>query len=137
MYSAHNGGRKCGGEQEIWKDGDAKWDQMRNRIVSMDWNIAFEQDVEQNVQLFTDLLLGLVTEFVPTTRISQKCANHPWLSKASWKAILQKRNAEGTEDFTRMQKECSSPVHEDYCNYTKNMKKKVDTLSSSPKQWWK
>ena len=35
------------GKRKVWKYGDAKWDQMRNRIVLMDWSIAFEQDVEQ------------------------------------------------------------------------------------------
>ena len=76
-------------------------------------------------------------DFVPTTWISRKPTSHPWLSKASWQAIADKRNAEGTDDYIRLQQRAKAIIYDDYGKYVGSMKKKVDLLSNCPKQWWK
>ena len=87
----------------MWQYGRAKWEGMKHRMDSMDWIVCFENlDAEQFVEYFASFLLRLVQDFVPTTWISSKLANHPWLSKASWQAIADKRNAEGTDDYVRL-----------------------------------
>ena len=97
---------------------------MKNRINSIDWVVCFESlDAEQIVNYFTKFLLGLVDEFVPTTWISSKPATHPWLSKASLDAIGEKRNAEGTDEYPRLQSRCSEMIYADYGKYVGTMKK--------------
>ena len=126
------------GKRKVWQYGAAKWDQMKKRINSTDWIQIFEHcSVEQIVDVFTKFLLNLVHDFVPTTWVHSKGSSHPWLSQASKKIIAAKRNAEGTDDFGRLQQVCSEQVRDDYGKFIERMKKKVDGAATTPKQWWK
>ena len=63
------------------------------------------------------------------------------MSSVDVKRILEidslKRAAEGTDGFSLLQKACSSQLLEDYGKYVARTKVKINSLSESPKQWWK
>ena len=111
---------------------EAKRDVMKEQIENIDWPcVSSTKNVDEQIDYFTDFLLDLMQQFIPTKWITGKCARTPWLCKDSWKSILEKRNAEGTEDYGRKQRECNDRVHEDYCKYIECMKKKVEILSKT------
>ena len=127
-----------GGKRKVWQYASAKWEQMKQRIIGMDWLQAFEHgNLDEIVGIFTKILLDLVHEFVPTTWVHKKISSHPWLSKASWKSIALKRSAEGTDDYGRLQLLCNRQVREDYEKYIEKMKNKVSASTGTPKAWWK
>lgn len=88
---------------------------MKQRINTTDWLQAFDHcNVEEIVDRFTKFMLNLVHDFVLTAWVYTKSSSHPWLFKGSWELITAKRNAEGTDDFGRLQQVCSDQVRDDY-----------------------
>ena len=72
------------GKRKVWQYGQAKWHLMKQRINTTDWLQAFDHcSVEGIVDYFTEFLLNLVHDFVPTAWVYTKSSSHPWLSKRS------------------------------------------------------
>ena len=60
-------------KRKVFQYSEANWDAMKDKILSIDWCSNFgSKCVEEQVDYFTDFLLGLVHEFIPTKWITEK-----------------------------------------------------------------
>ena len=81
---------------------------------------------EQMVEVFSEFLVGLAQKYIPTKWVRIKTSCHPWITKASWNLIREKRAAEGTDGFSLLQKACSSQLLEDYGKNVARTKVKIN-----------
>ena len=81
-------------EWEVWHYQKANVDQIRQAISEFPWDNRFVNiNVNEQVQLFTQTIQNIISNYIPHETITCDDSNPPWINEKIKKSILHKNRA--------------------------------------------
>ena len=74
---------------------------------------------------------------MPQEEVKCKQSIHPWLNDRCRTAIIQKNNAEGSDNFSTVQSSCDEVLRQERAKYVERLKQKLSALPRNSKPWWR
>ena len=124
-------------KREMWILKDANWKCLIQELKNIDWTFLNHGTAEDAVNLFQDILWTALIKYIPRKEIICKRSSHPWINDRCKRAIFEKTQAEGSENYESKCKDCSDILLEERQKYVNKLKEKLSSLSRSSKQWWR
>ena len=135
-------------EREVWHYQRANVDQIRQAISEFPWDNRFANiSVNEQVQLFTQTLQNIISNYIPHETITCNDSNPPWIDEKIKKLILHKnhvfsaysrdRNDTNLFDkFQSLQAHLKTTVEESKPKYYLRLSDKLLDSKTSPESYW-
>jgi len=126
------------GFREVWLYKRADWAAMEAEFIKTDWRLLLDPtDPDTSAYNIGSYIMHLARSHIPIKHIEVRKKSHPWLNSRCKEAILEKRAAEGSPQYSQKQHCCTEVLYEEYSKYIGRMRAKTDEMPSSAKAWWK
>ena len=86
---------------------------------------------------FTDILLTTASKYISKRILFEESSHHPWLTSRARDAIAKKHNAENSDTYKQMCKECSNVLYEEFGFYIRRCKARLARLPRESRQYWR
>ena len=124
--------------REFWDFLHADWHGLCSSLKNINWASFFAGlGADAATTAFTDTLLHWSHEHIPTSTREVLKSSHPWLDANCRRAIADKIAAEGTAAYSKARQHCTSVIVRAHQKYIERTKKRIESLPSSSKKWWK
>ena len=135
-------------EREVWHYQRVNVNQIRQAISEFPWDNRFASiSVNEQVQLFTQTLQNIISNYIPHETITCDDRNPPWIDEKIKKLVLQKngaflaysRDKNNTDLFNKfqsLQAHLKTTIEESKQNYYSRLSNKLLDSKTSPKSYW-
>ena len=137
-------------ERRIWHYNRANQDGLKKSVRNFPWAEHFSLNADPNwqVEQFNEIILNIMSNFVPNVLKKIKPRDPPWITKPL-KTLLNRKNrlfknvkkhGYQNEDMTRLsnlRKECQEAVEGAKTNYLRNIGNKLHNPETCQKSYWK
>ena len=135
-------------EQEVWHYRKANVDQIREAISKVPWDNRFANiNVNEQVQLFSQTIISIISNYIPHETITCDDSNPPWIDEKIKKLILHKnrafsaysRDRNNTDLFNKfqsLQAHLITTIEKSKLKYYSRLSDKLLDSKTSPKSYW-
>ena len=124
-------------ERTVWDFKHADWESLNKTFVSSCFAEDLRNlDVDDGTVYFTEKVLEMAKQFIPTRRIREHKGSHPWLNASCREAIARKHEAEGSENYMQVCEDCTQVLKTAYSDYVAKLRKDLKALPKGSKRWW-
>ncbi|MPC66707.1 hypothetical protein E2C01_060859 [Portunus trituberculatus] len=130
----------------LWQWEDADWEGLRRHLAHMDWDRLLQGDVDRQVELLTEALMGAQGRWVPNKQHTTLASDQPWFGPQCRAASDERFQAWRTykrhpswRNWQRHREEAA--YMEDVqawarVQWVEDMKRKLKGGNIGSKQWW-
>ncbi len=115
----------------------APWAQICTKSSALDLSFIDNADVDTAVLQFTELVLRILDDNIPSKTIFDKVAVHPWYNGKCRDLVREKRDAEGQPDYKEICTRCSEGIFAEYLKFVATTREKLKKIRRGSKQWWR
>ena len=135
-------------EREVWHYQKANVDQIRQAISRFPWDNRFANiNVNEQVQLFTQTIINIISNYIPHETITCDDSNPPWIDEKIKKLILHKNrtfsaysrdrnNTDLLNKFQSLQAHLITTTKKSKLKYYSSLSDKLLDSKTSPKSYW-
>ena len=136
-------------EREVWHYQKANVDQIRQAISRFPWDNRFANiNVNEQVQLFTQTIINIISNYIPHETITCDDSNPPWIDEKFEKLILSNKNRafsaysrdrNNTDLFNKfqsLQAHLITTTEKFNLKYYSRLSDKLLDSKTSPKSYW-
>ena len=123
------------------------YDNFRQQVHEFDWTTAHDDDVNIYAEKFTNKVLNIAEECIPTKNVTIRPRDLPWINNNIRKLMRKrnrlykkyKKNKTKTlfDNFKRLRNEATSNLRKAKQEYVKSLANKLKTPNLSTQDYWK
>ena len=134
-------------QRKIWLYEKGNYDELRNKVSEFDWNNVYNEDINQYALNFSNKLLDIASECIPSKLITVRPKDLPWMNN-SIRKLMRKRNrlykkykanksAEKYNLYKKIRNEVTHVLRKSKKDFIDSLAFKLKNTNLSSKDYWK
>ena len=133
--------------REIWMYEQGNYDSFRQKVYDFDWKSIRDNDVNLYARTFTDNLLNIAEECIPTKDVTIRPCDLPWLNNNIRKLMRQRnrlykkykkqKTSALFDEFKQLRNKVTSNLRKAKQEYIRSLANKLKTSNLSLQDYWR
>ncbi|MEW8548517.1 MAG: reverse transcriptase family protein [Candidatus Thiodiazotropha sp.] len=134
-------------QRKVWLYEKGNYDELRNKVSDFDWNTVQNEDINQYALNFSNKLLEIASECIPTKFITVRPKDLPWMNN-NIRKLMRKRNRlykkyktnkspDKYNSYKKIRNEVIQALRKSKKDYVDSLAYKLKNTNFSSKDYWK